>query len=131
MKHQQGRAPMLSKEMWFMYERVEINLPRTTDTVEGWHKLFQHIVGYAHPNNYELIESIQLKQCYSRNRKAKIDAGPNVLKKFKNVFMSLVHKDCLKIPIIKIRWTTCKVFCIISIKSILQKLFSVSFIFRN
>ena len=83
---------MLSKEMWFMYERVEIDLPRTTNTVEGCHKLFQHTVGYGDPNNYKLIESIQLKQCYSRNRKAKIDAGPNVLKKFKNVFMSLVPK---------------------------------------
>ena len=83
MKHHQGRAPMLSKEMWFMYEGVEIDLPRTTNTVEGWHKLFQHTVGYAHPNNYKLIKSIQLKQCYSRNRKAKIDAGPNVLKNSK------------------------------------------------
>ena len=27
----------------------------------------------------------------------------------------LVHKDCLKISIIKIQWTTCEVFCIISI----------------
>ena len=27
----------------------------------------------------------------------------------------LVHKDCLKISIIKIQWTTCEVFCLISI----------------
>ena len=74
---------MLSKEMPFIYERVEIDLPRTTNTGEGWHKLFQHTVGYAHPNNYKLIESVKLKQCYSRNREPKIDAGPNVLKNSK------------------------------------------------
>ena len=34
-KQQQGRAPMLSIEMWFMFERVEIGLRRTTNTVEG------------------------------------------------------------------------------------------------
>ena len=79
---------MLSKEIWFIYERVEIDLPRTTDTVEGWHKLFQHTMGYAHPNNYKLIELVKLKQCYSRNREAKIDAGPNVPKIQKCIYVS-------------------------------------------
>ena len=120
---------MLSKEMWFMYERVEIDLPRTTNTVEGWHKLFQHTVGYAHPNNYKLIKSIQLKQCYSRNRKAKIDGcRAKRFKKFKNVFMSLVHKDCLKISIIKIRWTTCKVFYIILVRIYSSKIIYLLFV---
>ena len=58
-KQQQGRAPMLSVEMWFMFKRVEIGLPRTTNTVDGWHRVFQHTVGYAHPTNYKLIKSIQ------------------------------------------------------------------------
>ena len=35
LKQQQGRAPMLSIEMWFMFERVEIGHPRRTNTVEG------------------------------------------------------------------------------------------------
>ena len=59
LKQQQRRAPMLSVEIWFMFKRVEIGLPRTTNTVEGWHRVFQHTVGYAHPTNYKLIESIQ------------------------------------------------------------------------
>ena len=40
MKQQQGRAPMLSIEMRFMFETVEIGLLRTTNTVEGWHRVF-------------------------------------------------------------------------------------------
>ena len=35
LKQQQERAPMLSIEMWFMFERVEIGHPRRTNTVEG------------------------------------------------------------------------------------------------
>ena len=65
MKHHQGRAPMLSIEMWFMFERLDIGHPRTTNTVEGWHRVFQHTVGYAHPAHYKLIGSIQLEQYYS------------------------------------------------------------------
>ena len=65
----------MRKEMWFMFERVEIGLFRATNTVEGWHRVFQHTVGYAHPSNCKLIESIQLEQYYSQNMKTKIDTG--------------------------------------------------------
>ena len=75
MKHQQGRAPMLSIEMWYLFERVEIGHPRRTNTVQGEHGVFQHSVGYAHRTNYKLIKSIQLEQYWSRNMKTKIDAG--------------------------------------------------------
>ena len=74
LKVQQARAPMLSIEMWFMLERLDIRHPRTTNTVEGWHRVFQHTVGYAHPTNYKLSESIQLEQYHSRNT-SKIFAG--------------------------------------------------------
>ena len=47
LKQQQGRAPMLSVEMWFMFKRVEIGLPRTTNTVEGWHRVFQHSIPWV------------------------------------------------------------------------------------
>ena len=56
---------MLSIEMWFMVKRIEIGHPRRANTVEGWHIVFQHTVGYAHPTNYKLSESIQLEQYYS------------------------------------------------------------------
>ena len=83
LKLQEGRAQMLSIEMWFMFERVDTGHPRTTNTVESWHRVFQYTVGYAHPTNYKLIESIQLEQYYSRNKETTIDAGQNVLKNSK------------------------------------------------
>ena len=57
--------------------------PRTTNAVEGWHRVFQHTVGYTHPTNYKLIESIQLERYYSRNMKTKIDAEQYVVKNSK------------------------------------------------
>ena len=41
----------------------------------------------------------------------------------------LVHKDCLKISIIKIQWTTCEVFCIISIGIYSSKVIYFLFVF--
>ena len=102
--------------MWFMFERVEIDLPHANSAVEGCHRVFQHAVGYADPTYYKLFESIQLEHSHYVNRKTKIDAGPNIVKNKKNVFVSLLaHKDCSKTSLIKIRATTCEVFGIISI----------------
>ena len=86
-----------------MFERVEIALPHANSAVEGWHRVFQHTVGYADPTYYKLFESIQLEHSHYVNRKTKIDAGPNIVKNLKNVFVShLAHKDCSKTSLIKI-----------------------------
>ena len=41
----------------------------------------------------------------------------------------LVHQDCLKVYIIKIQWTTCEVFCILSIGIYSSKVIYFLFIF--
>ena len=67
--------------MWSIYQRAELGLPCTNDAVEGWHRAFQHTVGYAHPTVYKLINSMRLEQPHTENLKAKIDAGQNVVRK--------------------------------------------------
>ena len=76
-RHGQRRAPNFETEMWSMYQRAEPGLPRTNNAVEGWHRAFQHTVGYAHPTVYKLINSMRLQQSHTENLKAKIDAGQN------------------------------------------------------
>ena len=44
-RHGQRHAPDFSFEMWSMYQRAELGLPRTNNAVKGWHKSFQHTVG--------------------------------------------------------------------------------------
>ena len=107
---------MLLIEMWFMFEKVEIGLPHINSAVKGWHRVLQHTVGYADPTNYKLFESLQLEHSHYRNRKIKIDAGQNIVKNKKNIFVSLlVRKDCSKTSLIKIRGPNCKAIRVISV----------------
>ena len=57
-RHGQRRVLNFAIEMWSMYQRAELELLRTNNAVEGWHRTFQHTVGYAHPTVYKLIHSI-------------------------------------------------------------------------
>ena len=61
-RHGQRREPDFAIEMWSMYERAELGLPRTNNAVEGWHRAFQNTVGYAHPTVYKLINSVDTSQ---------------------------------------------------------------------
>ena len=44
-RHGQQRELNFAIEMWSMYQRAELGLPRTNNAVEGWHTSFQHTVG--------------------------------------------------------------------------------------
>ena len=78
-RHGQQRAPNFTIEMWSMYQRAELGLPRTNNPVESWHRAFEHTVGYAHPTVYKLINSMRLEQSHTENLKTKMDAGQNVV----------------------------------------------------
>ena len=39
------RAPQFPISLWNVHDRVEEGLPRTNNTVEGWHRSFQSNVG--------------------------------------------------------------------------------------
>ena len=80
-RHGQRHAPNFAIEMWSMYQRAVLGLPHTNNAVEGWHRAFQHTVGYAHPIVYKLINSMRLEQSHAEILKAKIDTGQNVARK--------------------------------------------------
>jgi hypothetical protein len=35
------KAAVYSREIWSVYDRVVIDLPRTNNSVEAWHKAFE------------------------------------------------------------------------------------------
>ena len=80
-RHGQPRASNFAIEIWSMYQQAELGLSRTNNAVEGWHRAFQHTVGYVHPTVYKLINSMRLEQSHTENLKAKIDAGQNLVTK--------------------------------------------------
>jgi|ERR1700722_5192959 len=45
-----------------MYDRVSKNLPRSNNSIEGWHHAFSKRVSIAHPTITKLTEKIRLEQ---------------------------------------------------------------------
>ena len=48
--------------MWNVYDRVMLNLPRSNNSVEGWHNAFATRVTIAHPTIHKLAEKIRHEQ---------------------------------------------------------------------
>ena len=53
---------------FFTFNRTFIaeGLPRTSNSVEGWHLAFSHIVSH-HPHLLKLIDAIKLEQSHTEN----------------------------------------------------------------
>ena len=77
----QRRNPSYPISVWSIYDRVIDGLPRTNNSVEGWHNAFQRTVGFNHPSVYKLIEAIQYEQSNSENLVQQIDTGRLITKK--------------------------------------------------
>ena len=55
-------APTFAVEFWNMRSRVADGLPRTNNSVEGWHHAFQSAVSCHHPSFYRLLPHLQKEQ---------------------------------------------------------------------
>ena len=60
------RNPTFPINVWSIQDRVTEGLPRTNNSVEGWHHAFQRTVGLNHPTIYKLVEAMQLEQSYTQ-----------------------------------------------------------------
>ncbi|CAF1691384.1 unnamed protein product, partial [Adineta ricciae] len=49
-------------ELWNVYDRVSENLPRTNNSIEGWHNAFAQRVSIAHPTINKLTDKIRTEQ---------------------------------------------------------------------
>lgn len=48
--HHGRRPPIFAHNLWNMYARTDAQLPRTNNSVEGWHRSFQAGLSSYHPN---------------------------------------------------------------------------------
>jgi hypothetical protein len=53
------RDPIFAKTLWNVNQRVADALPRTNNSVEGWHCGFQSSLQCAHPTLWKLIDQLQ------------------------------------------------------------------------
>ena len=50
--------PLFPHELWNMHTRVQHDLPRTNNVLEGWHNRFCSMFTHSHPSIWEFIEAL-------------------------------------------------------------------------
>ena len=56
------KTPQFPIHLWNGYDRVSKNLPRSNNSVEGWHSAFAKRVAITHPTTNKLVETIRREQ---------------------------------------------------------------------
>ena len=56
------KKPLFEHSLWNVYDRVIADLPRSNNSVEGWHKAFATRVTVVHPTIMKLTEKIRSEQ---------------------------------------------------------------------
>ncbi|KAF0708394.1 Uncharacterized protein FWK35_00036338 [Aphis craccivora] len=86
--HRNGRRPpMFSINMWNCYEPVKQDLPRTNNSVEGWHHAFNAALGANHVSIWKFIRFLKQEQVLQEVRMEKRlsgEASPPRRKKYKD-----------------------------------------------
>ena len=56
------RAPRFPVTMWSMHDRVVDDLPRTNNSLEGWHNHLQSNITAFHPNIWKFLDVLKSEQ---------------------------------------------------------------------
>ena len=72
---QSRRVPQFPIRIWNMYERVQGELARTNNVVEGWHNAFQTSISCSHPTISKLFNVLQREQSIQEATLVKWEAG--------------------------------------------------------
>lgn len=82
------RVPKFPHEMWNCFEAVKNNLPKTNNSIEGWHRSYGESVGACHPNIWKFINCLKKEQSYNELKVEQILGGANIEQPRKK------YKDC-------------------------------------
>ena len=55
--------------------RIDSDLPRTNNFIEGWHNGFQSHVGASHPNIYKFLEVLRKEENLTRIKLKQLELG--------------------------------------------------------
>ena len=88
LRNGQRRAPLFPVRVWNMTDRVEDDLARTNNSVEGWHRSFMSNVSAAHPTIWKFLNVLKLEQTLTSAKLIQMDAGnepPAQRRKYRDV----------------------------------------------
>jgi hypothetical protein len=58
-----GRSnPLFAIEIWNVHNSALQDLPKTNNSVEGWHRAFSQLLGASHPTIWRFIDSLKKEQ---------------------------------------------------------------------
>ena len=60
------RNPLFAIDLWNMYHRTDQELPRTNNSIEGWHRSFQAHLSACHPNVWKFISILKKEEALVR-----------------------------------------------------------------
>ena len=75
--------PMFPIELWNMYERTLEELPRTNNSIEGWHNRFNGNCDGSHPTLWKLLKSFKREESLVRAEIFQLIGGHPVVQKRK------------------------------------------------
>ena len=77
------RSPLFEISMWSCFERVNTDLPRTNNALEGWHRAFLQQMSSHHPTIWKFLDALKREQDLRDIHIAKIRAGSTNMKSSK------------------------------------------------
>ncbi|KAH9379213.1 hypothetical protein HPB48_018701 [Haemaphysalis longicornis] len=69
------RDPPFAPSLWSCHYRVQEELPKTNNSVEGWHHSLQSSLGFQHPDPYRLIAALKAEQSLTEQKQADARRG--------------------------------------------------------
>jgi len=72
------KKPLFDHKLWNIHDRVVAAVPRSNNSVEGWHNAFASRVSIVHPNIVKLTEKIRCEQSKFEIDIAKILQGHDI-----------------------------------------------------
>lgn len=82
-RRQLRRAPRFSHEMWNCVDAVIIDISKTNNACEGWHRAFSEIIGASHPTIWKFLMALKNEQSLNEAKIEQYFAGnePPTMKK--------------------------------------------------
>lgn len=69
------KLPVFQFQFWSVEERIKLEIPRTTNNIEAWHRGFNSLVGVRHSNIGRFIHALQLDTEKNRLKLARLSVG--------------------------------------------------------
>ncbi|XP_060872634.1 uncharacterized protein LOC132946603 [Metopolophium dirhodum] len=74
-RNKKRRNPRFPIELWNCYNLVKYDIPKTNNSVEGWHNSFNSTLNALHPSIWKFIEALKKEEKLNRLKMHKLLAG--------------------------------------------------------